>query len=79
MDNLRASQPQRPLLLAPITRLGKREDYMTTLQFRRRNFLIGIAVFILATSSLGVFVQAQEVLKIGVLGVMSGPLLPGVS
>jgi branched-chain amino acid transport system substrate-binding protein len=60
-------------LQAPITRAGKREEYMSKLQLRRRNFLIGIAVFVFGTVSLGGSVHAQEVLKIGVLGVMSGP------
>ena len=46
---------------------------MSTLQLCRRNFLIGIAVFVLGTVSLSGSVHAQEVLKIGVLGVMSGP------
>jgi branched-chain amino acid transport system substrate-binding protein len=55
-----------------VTRAGKREDYMSTRHLRRRNFLIGIAVFVLGTGSFGGFVHAQEVLKIGVLGVMSG-------
>jgi branched-chain amino acid transport system substrate-binding protein len=45
---------------------------MTILQLRRSNFLIGIAVLVFGTGSLGAVVQAQEVLKIGVLGVMSG-------
>src|ERR1700730_9224626 len=46
---------------------------MTTLQLRRRNFLIGVAVFVLGTGPLGGSLRAEEVLKIGVLGVMSGP------
>ena len=45
---------------------------MSRLQLRRRNFLIGIAVFVLGTVSFGDSIYAQEVLKIGVLGVMSG-------
>jgi branched-chain amino acid transport system substrate-binding protein len=59
-------------LLVPVVRAGKREEYMTILQLRRSNFLIGIAVLVFGTGSLGAVVQAQEVLKIGVLGVMSG-------
>ena len=46
---------------------------MSTLQLCRRSFLHGMAVFVLGTVSLSGSVQAQEVLKIGVLGVMSGP------
>src|SRR6202049_579541 len=46
---------------------------MSTSHLRCVNFLIEIAVFVLGTGSFGGFVQGQEVLKIGVLGVMSGP------
>ena len=45
---------------------------MSTLQLCRRNFLIGIAAFVLETVSFAGSVHAQGVLKIGVLGVMSG-------
>ena len=50
-----------------------RKEYMSTLELRLRSFLIGVAVFAFGTGSLVGSVQAQEVLKIGVLGVMSGP------
>jgi branched-chain amino acid transport system substrate-binding protein len=46
---------------------------MSTRQLCRRSFLYGIAVFVLGTVSMSGSVRAQEVLKIGVLGVMSGP------
>jgi branched-chain amino acid transport system substrate-binding protein len=45
---------------------------MSILQLRRRNFLIGVAFIVFGTGSLVGSVGAQEVLKIGVLGVMSG-------
>jgi branched-chain amino acid transport system substrate-binding protein len=45
---------------------------MSTPKLCRRNLLIGVAAFILETVSFSSPVQAQEVLKIGVLGVMSG-------
>jgi branched-chain amino acid transport system substrate-binding protein len=46
---------------------------MSIVKLCRRNFLIGIAFSVLGTVSFGGFVHAEEVLKIGVLGVMSGP------
>ncbi len=51
---------------------GKRKEYMSTPKLCRRDLLIGVAAFILGTVSFSSPVQAQEVLKIGVLGVMSG-------
>ncbi len=45
---------------------------MSTLKLCRRNFLMGIAVFVLGTGLAGGSTNAEEVLKIGVLGVMSG-------
>ena len=45
---------------------------MSALKLCRRNFLIGIAVFVLGTGWAGGSTDAEEVLKIGVLGVMSG-------
>jgi branched-chain amino acid transport system substrate-binding protein len=45
---------------------------MRTLMLWRHSKLVGIAVFILGTFAFGGSAGAQEVLKIGVLGVMSG-------
>jgi branched-chain amino acid transport system substrate-binding protein len=45
---------------------------MSTGKFCRRNLLIGIAFFVFGAVSFGDSTYAQEVLKIGVLGVMSG-------
>src|SRR6185437_8615934 len=67
-DNLSIAAATVPLL-APITRAGKREEHMNRLQLRRRNFLIGVAVIVFGTGSLGGSLRAEEVLKIGVLGV----------
>ena len=52
---------------------GEKDESMSTSYFRCRSFLVGIAIYVLGTISLAGFAQAQEVLKIGVLGVMSGP------
>jgi branched-chain amino acid transport system substrate-binding protein len=52
---------------------GERKEYMSTLQLCRRNFLVGVTVLLLGMVSLSASVRGQEVLKIGVLGVMSGP------
>jgi branched-chain amino acid transport system substrate-binding protein len=46
---------------------------MNTIQLRYRNFLVGFAIYVLSTISFTGSGRAQEVLKIGVLGVMSGP------
>jgi branched-chain amino acid transport system substrate-binding protein len=46
---------------------------MSTILLRRRNFLSGIAISILSAVTFTGFAPGQEVLKIGVLGVMSGP------
>src|ERR1700733_7893360 len=54
-------------------RVADRKDHMSTLELRLRSLLIGVAFFVLGTGSIVGSVQAQEVLKIGVLGVMSGP------
>jgi branched-chain amino acid transport system substrate-binding protein len=51
---------------------GKNES-MSTSYLRCRNLLVGIAIYVLGTISFAGFAQAEEVLKIGVLGVMSGP------
>ncbi|MBV9642762.1 MAG: ABC transporter substrate-binding protein [Verrucomicrobia bacterium] len=46
---------------------------MNTIQLRYRNFLVGLAIYVLSTVSFTGSGGTQEVLKIGVLGVMSGP------
>jgi branched-chain amino acid transport system substrate-binding protein len=59
-------------LLAPVTRAGEMKGNMSTPKLCRRKLLIGVAAFILGTVSFSSPAPAQEVLKIGVLGVMSG-------
>jgi branched-chain amino acid transport system substrate-binding protein len=46
---------------------------MSKIHFGCRRFLVRSAISVLCTAFLACFAQAQEVLKIGVLGVMSGP------
>ena len=46
---------------------------MNIIQLRYRKFLVGFAIYVLGTVSFTGSGSAQEVLKIGVLGVMSGP------
>ena len=45
---------------------------MSTRKLCRRNFLGGVAVLVLATGWAGGSTNAEDILKIGVLGVMSG-------
>jgi branched-chain amino acid transport system substrate-binding protein len=71
MDNLNVSLRRPP----PERRTAgaERKEHMSTVELRLRNFLIGVAIFLLGTGSFIGSVHAQEVLKVGVLGVMSGP------
>jgi branched-chain amino acid transport system substrate-binding protein len=46
---------------------------MSKIHFSRRSFFLRVAIYVLSTASFACFAQAQETLKIGVLGVMSGP------
>ncbi len=52
---------------------GEREEYMSTVKLCRRILLHGFALFVFGTAAFVGSTDAQEVLKIGVLGVMSGP------
>jgi branched-chain amino acid transport system substrate-binding protein len=71
-DHLRA-RPRRRTIQAPVRRAGKKGVYMILQKLHICRILTGIAVFVFGTVSLVAPANAQQVLKIGVLGVMSGP------